>query len=55
MIVVVKKCSECPFCSECADRKYCNMSIPKHREVTEFRELPFWCPLNKEQIIVKNF
>jgi hypothetical protein len=55
MIVVVKSCSECPFCSECGEKRSCNLSIPKNRDVTGLRELPGWCPLNKEQVIVKNF
>ncbi|MFP4168313.1 MAG: hypothetical protein ACLFSY_05620 [Desulfonatronovibrionaceae bacterium] len=55
MIVVVKRCSQCPFCAECNGEKTCNLSVPKHREVVAERELPGWCPLNREQVIVKNF
>ncbi len=54
MVVVVKECEKCPFCTKCKEKRYCNLSSPCHREVTE-EKMPHWCPLNKEQVIVKNF
>ncbi len=30
MIIVVRKCSDCPFCSQ-GEPARCNLSTPKHR------------------------
>jgi hypothetical protein len=55
MIIVVKKCNECPFCTIIPGEKpKCSVATPKYR-VIETGDAPGWCPLRREQVIVRNF
>lgn len=52
MIVVVRNCSDCPFCSK-GDPARCSVSTPKHRPLDIKLDRPSWCPLRREQVIVR--
>ena len=52
MIIVVRKCSDCPFCSQ-GEPARCNLSTPKHRPLDPAQDRPSWCPLRREQAIVR--
>ncbi|WP_456325946.1 hypothetical protein [Desulfonauticus submarinus] len=55
MVIVVKDCNKCPFCTKLDDnKKLCNITFPPYREI-KGNNLPSWCPLKKEQVIVRNF
>mgnify|MGYP000133346835 CR=1 FL=1 len=56
MILVVKNCKECPFCTIIpGERPKCNVATIKYREIETENEPPVWCPLRKEQVIVRSF
>lgn len=55
MIVVVKKCKNCPFLTSVDDNIWCNISTPKGRPVRLDEDRPTFCPLRKEQVIVREF
>lgn len=52
MILVVHNCSDCPFCTSGEPSK-CSVSTPKHRPLDEKLQRPTWCPLRREQVIVR--
>jgi hypothetical protein len=52
MIIVVRTCSDCPFCSQ-GEPARCNLSTPKHRPLDPAQDRPSWCPLRREQAIVR--
>lgn len=52
MIFVVNACAACPFYFE-SDRRRCTIATPKNRPIETEDPRPFWCPLGKEQVIVR--
>lgn len=55
MIVIVRKCQECPCLTQTDDNAWCNASTPKGRPVDPKAERPSFCPLRREQIIIREF
>lgn len=57
MIIVVRKCNDCPFCNTMEDGKMqCNVSMPSKRPIFDGgKETPSFCPLKREQAIVRAF
>ncbi|MFP4108353.1 MAG: hypothetical protein ACLFRQ_05205 [Desulfonatronovibrio sp.] len=57
MIIMVKKCFECPFCNTLENREMqCNISTPPKRDIPDQgRVIPLFCPLKHEQAIVRSF
>lgn len=55
MIIIVRKCKDCPFLSELPDVSRCNISTPPRRPLHELDERPSFCPLRREQAIVREF
>ncbi len=57
MILVVRKCFECPFCNTMESGKMqCNVSIPTKRDIPDGgKDIPYFCPLKREQAIVRSF
>jgi len=57
MIIVVKKCFECPFCNTLeSGTLLCNVSMPSKREIPDDgKTIPAFCPLKREQAIVRSF
>ncbi|WP_028575143.1 hypothetical protein [Desulfonatronovibrio hydrogenovorans] len=57
MIFVVKKCLDCPFCNTLENRDMqCNVSTPPKRAIpAETKLTPSFCPLRREQAIVRSF
>lgn len=53
MILIVKNCKTCPFLTEVGDNIWCNVSTPKGRPVDPTEERPSFCPLRREQVIVR--
>lgn len=53
MIIVVRKCADCPFCFKTEPHSQCSISTPKMRPLDEDLDRPSWCPLRREQIIVR--
>jgi hypothetical protein len=54
MILVVKSCKTCPFCQVKDDNYYCKASIIELRPIgVEPDDRPSWCPLRREQFIVR--
>ncbi|GAB1411019.1 hypothetical protein MASR1M90_21730 [Desulfovibrionales bacterium] len=54
MIVVIRKCLECPFMALVDGVKVCNIATPYQRPTGD-EDRPSWCKLRKEQIIVRDF
>ena len=55
MIIVVRKCKDCPFLLELPDVNRCNASNPPRRPLHDLEERPSFCPLRREQVIVREF
>lgn len=55
MIVVVKRCKDCPFLTQVEDNVWCNASTPKGRPVDPEAQRPSFCPLRREQVIIREF
>lgn len=57
MIVIVRKCFECPFCNTLENKEMlCNISTPSKRDIPDQgRVRPMFCPLRREQTIVRSF
>ncbi|WP_045215369.1 hypothetical protein [Desulfonatronovibrio magnus] len=57
MIFVVKKCADCPFCNTLeSNEMQCNVSTPGKRDIPDQgRAKPSFCPLRREQAIVRSF
>lgn len=56
MVIVVKSCAECPFCTKLENgTQKCNVTFPPYRVISTEDKVPVWCPFKKEQIIVRNF
>jgi hypothetical protein len=57
MIIVVRKCMDCPFCNTLESKKMqCNVSMPSKRDIPdEGKTTPSFCPLRREQAIVRSF
>ncbi|RQD66825.1 MAG: hypothetical protein D5R98_01465 [Desulfonatronovibrio sp. MSAO_Bac4] len=57
MIFVVKKCVDCPFCNTLENgARQCNIStVPKRDIPDDVQKMPSFCPLKKEQAIVRVF
>lgn len=56
MIIVVKRCKGCPFLTFGEEMHRCNASNPTGRPVApEEVERPSFCPLRREQVIVREF
>ncbi len=57
MIIVVRKCSpECPFHIMEGDVMVCNVSTPSKRPIPKMEDkFPSFCPLRREQTIVRRF
>ncbi|MFI3271538.1 MAG: hypothetical protein R3Y11_05460 [Pseudomonadota bacterium] len=53
MIRVVRECSECPFCTVDIVPAKCSVSTPKFRPLDVTLQRPTWCPLRREQVIVR--
>ncbi len=56
MIIVVTNCKECPFVFQGEQYPECNVSTPKRRPLdpdTYDRSRPSFCPLRREQVIVR--
>lgn len=53
MIIVVRKCVDCPFCFKTEPHSQCSVSTPKMRPLDEDLDRPSWCPLRREQVIVR--
>lgn len=52
MIWVVNACKECPFYYE-TDAARCTVATPRGRPIVTDEPRPVWCPLRKEQMIVR--
>jgi len=52
MIWVVKACAECPF-NYVNEKSRCTIATPKGRPIATEEPRPVWCPLRKEQVIVR--
>ena len=52
MIIAVKDCKSCPF-MQLADPALCKVSTPKNRPLDPALDRPTWCPLRREQMIVR--
>lgn len=52
MILVIQKCVDCPFCTQ-GEPAHCSVSTPKHRPLDTKHQRPSWCPLRREQVIVR--
>ncbi|THB65819.1 MAG: hypothetical protein D6E12_11830 [Desulfovibrio sp.] len=60
MIIVTRKCDDCPFCQPVCppeEVRRCAISNPPRRPIHEVEgdERPSFCPLRREQIIVREF
>ena len=57
MILMVRKCTECPFCNTWQSGELqCNVSTPQKRDIPANGEkTPSFCPLRREQAIVRSF
>jgi hypothetical protein len=55
MILVVSKCAECPMVRTEDETKVCAVSTPKGRPIPDLNDRPSFCPLRREQIIVRQF
>jgi hypothetical protein len=55
MIIVIRKCAECPMMRNREQGEVCAVSTPKERPIPEVAQRPNWCPLRREQIIVREF
>lgn len=55
MIVIVRTCKDCPCLTQVDDKAWCNASTPKGRPVDPEEERPSFCPLRREQIIIREF
>ena len=55
MILIARKCRDCPFLLELPDSLRCNISSPPRRQVADDPERPSFCPLRREQVIVREF
>ena len=55
MIMVVKTCKDCPFLTNVNESVWCNVSMPIGRPVDPKLERPSFCPLRREQVIVRAF
>ena len=56
MIIVVRNCPDCPFVIEEADMYRCRVSQPPKRPMEKDQEArPSFCPLMREQVIVRQF
>lgn len=55
MITIVRKCKDCPFLTSVGENIWCNVSTPKGRSVDLDEDRPSFCPLRKEQVIVREF
>lgn len=53
MILVVRKCDDCPFLTRCGEERHCNIGVPARRFIPEDVARPDWCRLKKEQVIVR--
>jgi hypothetical protein len=56
MIIVVKKCKNCPFLTFRDEKQRCSASNPTGRPVAPDEvDRPSFCPLRREQVIVREF
>lgn len=55
MIIIVTKCSECPFLSIVDSQSVCNVATPRYRPILCEEDRPTWCKMRKEQVIVRDF
>jgi len=55
MIVIVRKCKDCPCLTQVDANVWCNASTPKGRPVDPEADRPSFCPLRREQIIIREF
>jgi hypothetical protein len=53
MIIVTRECDKCPFLNKCGEERRCNVTFPKNRPILPEDRRPTWCPLRKENYIVK--
>lgn len=55
MIRIVRSCTGCPFCSFQEKQGFCSMSVIDFRPIPddEMKARPSWCPLRREQIIIR--
>ncbi len=55
MIFVITKCKDCPFHQVCDGKRSCSVASVVHQEIpAEVTKRPEWCPLYKEQMIVRD-
>jgi len=56
MIIIVKRCANCPFCQTVEGKPHCKASVVELRPISEEdEERPSWCPLRREQLIIREF
>lgn len=55
MIVIVKKCEDCPFAGMEDGLHVCSVATPKNRPLHDYPKRPDWCRLSREQVIVREF
>ena len=55
MIFVITKCTDCPFHQVHDGKRSCSVASVVHQEIlAEVKKRPEWCPLYKEQMIVRD-
>jgi hypothetical protein len=55
MILVITKCDQCPLCVKTTTERMCNVATPPRRPIHDDAVRPTWCPLRKEQIVIRDF
>lgn len=56
MILVIRKCSDCPLRRTEEKVTVCALAAPGNRPIPKDTEdRPRWCPLRNEQIIIREF
>ncbi|WP_462324460.1 hypothetical protein [Desulfoplanes sp.] len=55
MIYVVTQCTDCPFHQVHDGKRSCKVASVVHQEIpADEKKRPEWCPLRKEQMIVRD-